>query len=106
MEAQSILELRDIVITALARIVWCMEGNTQVETEDKELQIVAEAYTGTQCNALGKILQGELSSRSSFFLRRSHTLPASRKVAPYKSPKIGKRYSTLASSLISPVWSM
>lgn len=40
----------------------------------------------------------------SAFLSRFQTFPQSKKIAPFTAEKIGNRYSTLASSLISPVW--
>ena len=64
MKAQTILKFRDIVVSALARFVWNMQGNTQVETNHQEGQIVAYTYPGIQGKALRKVLQGELSTRT------------------------------------------
>ena len=106
MEAEPVLELRDVIIPTLACIVRSMQGNTQIQTKYQEFQIVAHTHTGTQSYALGKIAQGKLSARTTLFLTEQPYITRIEEGAPYKSPKMGNRYSTFASSLMSPVWSM
>lgn len=58
-----------------------MKGNAHVETDDQKVEVVAQAYAG----AYGNVFQvfSEISAFGRWASRRvSHTLPASRKVAP------------------------
>lgn len=52
MEPQPILEIRNIIIPLLTRIIRNMQGNTTIKTEDDEIQVITETETGTKSQVI------------------------------------------------------
>ena len=53
MEAQTIPEFRNVIVAALARLVWYVQGHTQVESQNKEVKVITYTQTGSR----GQLLQ-------------------------------------------------
>ena len=52
-----------VVVTGFARIIGCMNAYSQVETDNKEIQIVSKAYACAQSYGLAKFGYIYLSAR-------------------------------------------
>lgn len=52
MEPQPILEIRNIIIPLLTRIIRNMQGNTTIKTEDDEIQVITETETGSKSQVI------------------------------------------------------
>lgn len=55
-KTMTVLKPADVVVAALSRIVWHVETNTPVETEDEELEVVTHTDTCAKSHLLGYVL--------------------------------------------------
>ena len=67
-EPLAVLEAGDVVITRTARFVRHMEGDSPVEAENQEGEVVADAYTRAQGDVVEETLEGELGFGTGFVL--------------------------------------
>ena len=51
-EAEGIPELGHVVVARLARVVGCMYADTDVETNDEEVEVVAKTEACAECDVL------------------------------------------------------
>ena len=73
MPCKSIPEIGYVVVAALACVVRRVQGNSEVDTHDKEIKVVAESESGVKGYLLGKFAQLELSSGAALlFLQQPH----------------------------------
>ena len=64
MEAQRFFEAGDVEVTALARVVWGMNGETQVGTHNEHRHVEAQTHTSTQSQLVKEILHLQLPARA------------------------------------------
>ena len=62
MIAEGLAETGHIVVATLACIVRCMYAYAEVEADDEEVQVVADAYACTECYLLSEVLEAELTA--------------------------------------------
>ena len=88
MQSLVVFELSDVEEAVLARVVRHMQAYTPVETQDEEVEVVAqtdaradsqllEELAGTELLGIHKRVDGQIIVVAPY-----HTLPASRKTAP------------------------
>ena len=106
MYAQGILELRDIVISFLACLVWNMQAYAAIDTKDNEIQVIPYAQPGSQSQIPEKPSPFHLPAMPLGVIVDQPDVPGIQEGRPYKLPNIGKRYSRFASNFKSPVWSI
>lgn len=68
MQRHAVLELGNIIIPRLPGIIRVVKPDTQIQTENKKVQIVTQAKSRAQSNLFREILQGELTVRAIFVL--------------------------------------
>ena len=59
MEGKAVLELADVVVASAPIVSRVVECNAEIETEDKEVKVIAQTYAGAEGNVVGKMLQFE-----------------------------------------------
>ena len=68
MQSHTVFEPGNVVITALAGVVGYVEGDTPVQTQHKEGEVVADTYTCAQRNAVEELAGIDIATGAGFVL--------------------------------------
>ena len=82
MPCKAIPQWVEVEVSVALGLVRGMQAKAEIESKDKELQVVAYAESGVQGKLFGKPVEPELSAWSLGSFLMSQMLPASAKMAP------------------------
>lgn len=108
-QSQSILKLRNIIISFLAGIIRIMKSNTQIQADHQESKVITQSHPSTQSYTFSKITKSKQTAGTYIltflillFTQQPH-ISRVQKSCPVQITQDRKRYSTFASSFTSPV---
>ena len=107
MQGLALTEAGYIEIARLACIVRTVDGQAPIETDNQEAHIVTQTDTGAYCKLIDKLLKRlRIIAKVGIIIITLEVpyVPASRNIAPLRSPKSLVRYSRLVTNLASPFW--
>ena len=104
-ETYGVPEAAEVVVSAASGVVGSVDADSDVESEDEEVEVIAESGTCSKRYVAEEVAGIDGGAGAVGIGLHEPYVAASRKTAPERAPTTGKRYSALSSSLRLPTWS-